>query len=49
MELTAKEVEVLAWLASRHWDELAEEAETLIGINGLHRLAEKLQLETSKQ
>lgn len=45
MEFTDKEIELLAWLAEKHWDEFSDMAEQTIGVNGMHRIAEKLKLQ----
>lgn len=45
MELTERERELLSWFIGENWEVFAEDAEEFLGINGLHRLAEKLNLE----
>lgn len=45
MELTELEREVLTWFIGENWQDFAEKAEEFLGVNGLHRLAEKLKLE----
>lgn len=47
MELTQKELEVLSWYIGSNWHAFSVLAEEYIGVNGLHRLAEKLKLEQS--
>ncbi|WP_165602743.1 hypothetical protein [Enterobacter genomosp. S] len=46
MELTEREREVLTWFIGENWQEFAEQAEEFLGANGLHRLAEKLKLDS---
>lgn len=46
MELTELEREVLTWFIGENWQEFATRAEEFLGGNGLHRLAEKLKLDT---
>ncbi len=49
MEFTDQELELLAWFIGKHWNEFFSEAEEMVSISTLHRLAEKLELEYSKQ
>lgn len=46
VELTELEREVLTWFIGENWQEFATRAEEFLGVNGLHRLAEKLKLDT---
>lgn len=46
MEFTELEREVLTWFIGENWQEFAVRAEEFLGVNGLHRLAEKLKLDT---
>lgn len=46
VELTEREREVLAWFIGENWHEFFEQAEELLGGNGLHRLADKLKLDS---
>jgi hypothetical protein len=45
VDLTEREREVLAWFIGENWQEFAARAEEFLGVNGLHRLAEKLKLD----
>ena len=44
MELTDREREILAGYIDDNWDSFSKYAEEFLGVNGLHRLAEKLNL-----
>ncbi|WP_439412224.1 hypothetical protein [Enterobacter ludwigii] len=44
MELTERECEVLAGFIEENWEMFSDQAEEFLGVNGLHRLAEKLNL-----
>lgn len=44
MELTEREREVLSGFIGDNWAIFSEQAEEFLGVNGLHRLAEKLNL-----
>lgn len=46
MELTKEEAELIAGFIANHWPEFAAGAEEVISICALHRLAEKLGLES---
>lgn len=44
MEFSDQELELLSWFIGKHWDEFFTEAEEIVPISALHRLAEKLGL-----
>lgn len=46
MELSKEEVELLAWFVGTHWAEFSEGAQEIVSPSALHRLAEKLGLES---
>lgn len=45
MEFSKQEVELLAWFIGKHWNEFFSEAEEMVSISALHKLAEKLGLD----
>lgn len=45
MDFTKQEVEVISWFIGKNWNEFSQELEGVIGINALHRLAQKLNLD----
>lgn len=45
MRFSEQELELLAWFVGKHWNQFFNEAEEIVSISGLHRLAEKLGLE----
>lgn len=47
MKFSDQELELLAWFIGKHWNEFFNEAEEVVSISTLHRLAEKLGLENS--
>lgn len=46
MELSEAEKEVIAWFLSKHWAEFASGVEELLSTHAVHRLAEKLGLDS---
>lgn len=42
MGFSDQELELLSWFIGKHWDEFFNEAEEVVLIIALHRLAEKL-------
>jgi hypothetical protein len=45
MKFTEQELELLAWYIGKNWNQFFKEAEEVVSINALHRLAEKLGLD----
>lgn len=46
MELSKEEAELIAGFMGEHWQEFAASVEDVISVCALHRLAEKLGLES---
>jgi hypothetical protein len=44
MKFSEQELELLAWFIGKHWNEFFREAEDVVSVSALHRLAEKLKL-----
>lgn len=44
MKFTEQEIELLAWFIGKHWNQFFKDAEEVVSISALHRLAEKLSL-----
>ncbi len=47
MELSKEEAELIAGFIGEHWQEFVESVEDVTTITALHRLAEKLGLESA--
>ncbi|EGQ5289292.1 hypothetical protein QWY64_09455 [Enterobacter hormaechei] len=47
MELTKEEVELIAGFIGQHWQEFVASVEDVTTVTALHRLAEKLGLESA--
>lgn len=47
MELTKEEVELIAGFIGQHWQEFVASVEDVTTVTALHRLAEKLGLDTA--
>jgi predicted DsbA family dithiol-disulfide isomerase len=45
MKFSEQELELLAWFIAKHWNDFFREAEEVVSISALHRLAEKLGLD----
>ncbi|WP_157092087.1 hypothetical protein [Buttiauxella gaviniae] len=45
MKFSEQELELLSWFIGKHWNQFFKEAEEVVSISTLHRLAEKLALD----